>query len=79
MATRKYDIRQLINKIDPSNTKTKNTVLAYEFSNGRKFYKNEFKASVNNPAPPPATNTAFLTINYNSFVTSDGLTFRVQN
>ena len=39
MTTRTFDIRQLIAKVDPNNAKRQ--TLTYDWSNNRRFYKNE--------------------------------------
>ena len=44
MTTRTFDIRQIIDKIDPNNKKR--TTLTYEWSNGKRFYKNELPGAV---------------------------------
>ncbi len=78
---RTYDIRQVIEKIDPAVRKRK--TLTYEFSNGKKFYKNELPGVPYIPPPsqiilPPGTLHQFVTSAGQNFITSDGQNFKVQ-
>lgn len=80
----KYDIRQMIERIDPNNRKRQ--TLSYEWSNGKKFYKNELpSASTGGIIPlipridPVLPDQAFIVIGEQPFITSDGRDFRVIN
>ena len=73
---RKYDIRQLIEKIDP--TVRKRLTLTYEWSNGKRFYKNELPSVSLPPTPPtPETSKQFITSAGENFITSDVQNFKV--
>lgn len=76
---RKYDIRQLIEKIDPAVRKRQ--TLTYEWSNGRKFYKNELPG-VSAGSTPPGIDPInpydqFITSDGGNFITSDVKNFKV--
>jgi len=77
---RTYDIRQLIEKIDPAVRKRQ--TLTYEFSNGRKFYKNELPGVPHTLPPPqilpPGTTYQLVTSDRQDFITSNGQNFKVQ-
>ena len=58
MTTRTFDIRQIIDKVDPDNKKRK--TLTYEWSNGKRFYKNELPGTAYvAPEVPEVIESAF--------------------
>lgn len=79
----KYDIRQMIERIDPNNRKRQ--TMTYEWSNGKKFYKNELPGTSESiillplPLPPkPGDTVPFIVLSNQTFITSDVRDFKVQ-